>query len=34
VTIEIRNPAADEWRAAMETAMAVFADEPREDDFI
>jgi predicted acetyltransferase len=33
VTIEIRNPAADEWRAAMETAMAVFADEPREDDF-
>jgi predicted acetyltransferase len=33
VTIEIRNPAPDEWRAAMETAVTVFADEPRDDDF-
>jgi len=33
VTIEIRNPTAEGWRAAMETAMTVFADEPREEDF-
>jgi predicted acetyltransferase len=33
VTIEIRNPSAENWRAAMLTAMAVFADEPRDDDF-
>ncbi|TML26085.1 MAG: GNAT family N-acetyltransferase [Actinobacteria bacterium] len=33
MTIEIRNPSADNWRAAMLTAMAVFADEPRDDDF-
>ena len=33
MTVEIRNPAAEDWRAAMLTTMAVFADEPREDDF-
>ena len=33
MTIEIRNPAADEWRAAMEAATTVFADEPRDEDF-
>jgi predicted acetyltransferase len=33
VTIDVRNPAPDEWRTAMETAMTVFADEPREEDF-
>ena len=33
MTVEIRNPSADNWRAAMLTAMAVFADEPRDDDF-
>jgi predicted acetyltransferase len=33
VTIEIRTPSADEWRAAMSTTMTVFADEPREEDF-
>jgi predicted acetyltransferase len=33
VTIEVRNPSAEEWRAAMETAMTVFAEEPREEDF-
>ena len=33
MTIEIRNPAEEDWRAAMQTAMTVFADEPREEDF-
>ena len=33
MTIEIRSPSAEEWRAAMLTTMAVFADEPRDDDF-
>jgi len=33
MTIEIRNPAADEWRGAMEAAMVTFADEAREEDF-
>jgi predicted acetyltransferase len=33
VTVEIRNPSADQWRAAMETAITVFADEPRDEDF-
>jgi predicted acetyltransferase len=33
VTIEIRNPSADEWRAAMLMTTAVFGDEPRDDDF-
>jgi predicted acetyltransferase len=33
MTIEIRSPSADEWRAAMETAITVFADEPRDEDF-
>jgi hypothetical protein len=33
MTVEIRNPSADEWRAAMGTAITVFADEPRDEDF-
>lgn len=33
MTIEVRNPSADDWRAAMQTAMTVFADEPRDEDF-
>ena len=33
MTIEIRNPAAEDWRAAMSATMVTFADEPREDDF-
>jgi predicted acetyltransferase len=33
VTIEVRNPSADEWRAAMSAAITVFADEPRDEDF-
>jgi predicted acetyltransferase len=33
VTIEIRNPAQPEWRAAMEAASAVFADELKDDDY-
>lgn len=33
MALEIRNPAADDWRAAMSATMAAFADEPREEDF-
>ena len=33
MTIEIRNPAQPEWRAAMETASSVFADELKDDDY-
>jgi predicted acetyltransferase len=33
VTVEIRIPSTEEWRAAMSTTIAVFADEPREEDF-
>lgn len=33
MTIEIRNPAAEEWRDAMGATMTTFADEPRDDDF-
>jgi predicted acetyltransferase len=33
VAIDIRNPAADDWRAAMSATMAAFADEPRDEDF-
>jgi predicted acetyltransferase len=31
VTIEIRNPAEDEWRAAMLMTSSVFGDEPNDD---
>jgi len=33
LTIEIRNPAEHEWRDAMRMTMAVFGDEPRDEDF-
>jgi predicted acetyltransferase len=33
VTIEIRNPSADELRAAMGAAQVAFAEEPNDDDY-
>ena len=33
MTIEIRNPADEEWRAAMLMTSSVFGDEPRDEDF-
>ena len=33
MSVEIRNPAADEWRTAMHMTTAVFGDEPRDEDF-
>jgi predicted acetyltransferase len=33
LTVEIRNPADDEWRVAMEMTSSVFGDELKDDDF-
>jgi predicted acetyltransferase len=33
VTIEIRNPAEDEWRSAMRMTSSVFAEEDTDDDY-
>ena len=33
MTIEIRSPAQEDWRAAMEMASSVFADELKDDDY-
>jgi predicted acetyltransferase len=33
VTIEIRNPAQDDWRAAMQAAASVFGDELKDEDY-
>jgi predicted acetyltransferase len=32
VTIEIRNPSADDWRPAMRMTSSVFGEEPKDDD--
>src|SRR5919199_557369 len=33
MSVEIRNPAEDEWRAAMSAAASVFGDELKDDDY-